>query len=161
MNLAESSPQELLALHAKIVDALRERGILRTANNPTGDLAEHLFCKARGLEPEKNSRRGFDAIDQDGKRYQIKARRCAPKDKLRQLSAIRNLDNADFDFLIGIVFSLDYTIQQAAQIPYLVVKDLATPDGHINGHRFLLKDDVWNVPGVKDITDELKAVDLG
>ena len=80
---------------------------------------------------------------------------------MRQLSAIRNLDLADFDFLIGIVFSLDYKIQRAAQIPYATVKELVTLDGHVNGHRFLLKDDVWNVPGVKDITDELKTVDLG
>lgn len=162
MNLAESSSRDLLALHAKIADVLRERGILRTSNNPTGDLAEHLFCTARKLEREKNSRHGFDARDpNDGKRYQIKARRCAPQDKLRQLSAIRNLDLADFDFLIGIVFSLDYKIQRAAQIPYATVKELVTLDGHVNGHRFLLKDDVWNVPGVKDITDELKTVDLG
>jgi hypothetical protein len=161
MNLAESSSQDLLALHAEIVDVLSKRGILRTSNNPTGDLAEHLFCTARKLDREKNSRRGFDAIGPDGKRYQIKARKCAPQDKLRQLSAIRNLDDADFDFLIGIVFSLDYKIQRAAQIPYAVVKELVTPDGHINGHRFLLKDDVWSVPGVQDITDELKAVDLG
>jgi hypothetical protein len=33
----------LLTFHAKIADELRERGITRTANNPTGDLAEHLF----------------------------------------------------------------------------------------------------------------------
>lgn len=24
------------------------RGVIRSANNPTGDLAEHLFCKAFG-----------------------------------------------------------------------------------------------------------------
>jgi hypothetical protein len=80
---------------------------------------------------------------------------------LRQLSAIRNLDDADFDFLVGVIFSLDYKIQRAALIPYLVGKECVRPDRHTNSHRFLLRDDVWQKPGVEDITEELKAVDLG
>ncbi len=39
MNLSELSPPELLALNAKLADELRIRGITRSANNPTGDLA--------------------------------------------------------------------------------------------------------------------------
>lgn len=163
MNLTDLSCKDLLAHYAQIECLLRRRDILRTSNNPTGDLAEYLFCTARKLDREKNSRLGFDAIGPDGKRYQIKARRCAPQDKSRQLSAIRNLDDADFNFLVGIIFSLDYTIQQAALIPYAVVKECVklSPDSHTNSHRFLLRDDVWEKPGVEDITEELKAVDLG
>jgi hypothetical protein len=89
MNLAELSSQALLALHAQIVALLCERKILRTSNNPVGDLAEHLFCKANGWKPEVNSRSGFDVISPDGIKYQIKGRRCSPQDKSRQLSAIR------------------------------------------------------------------------
>ena len=48
MNLSELTPPQLLALHAKLCDELRSRGITRSANNPTGDLAEYLFCKAFG-----------------------------------------------------------------------------------------------------------------
>jgi hypothetical protein len=36
MNLSELSTPELLALHAKLADELRTRGIIRSANNPTG-----------------------------------------------------------------------------------------------------------------------------
>jgi hypothetical protein len=43
MNLLELSPPELLALHAIVADELRTRGITRSANSPTGDVAEYLF----------------------------------------------------------------------------------------------------------------------
>jgi hypothetical protein len=29
-----------------------------------------------------------------------------------------------------------------------------------NSHRFLLRDDIWNAPGVRDVTPELRAVDF-
>jgi hypothetical protein len=161
MNLAEQSTKALLALHAQIVEVLRGREILRSSNNPTGDLAEHLFCRARNLTPESNSSRGVDAVSADGIRYQIKGRRCKDQDRLRQLSAIRNLDEGQFDFLVGVIFSPDYEIRRAALIPYAVVKNLATRDNHTNSHRFLLREGIWNVQGVEDITEELQGVDLG
>ena len=46
IELPQLSSRELLALHANVADELRARGISRSANNPTGDLAEYLFCKA-------------------------------------------------------------------------------------------------------------------
>jgi hypothetical protein len=66
------SVAELLALHAAIGQQLRERGIVRSANNPTGDLAEFLFCRAFGWEQASNSKRGYDAKGHDGTLYQIK-----------------------------------------------------------------------------------------
>ena len=142
MNITELSSRDLLALHAQIGEVLRERKILRSSNNQTGDLAEHLFCIARGLQPTDNSYRGVDVISPEGTRYQIKGRRCKDQDKLRQLSAIRNLDDAQFHFLVGIIFSLEYKVQKAALIPFAAVKALVRPDRHTNSHRFLLKDDV-------------------
>jgi hypothetical protein len=119
-----------------------------------------LFCKAYELQPEKNSKAGVDAIGPDGTRYQIKARRCSLQDKSRQLSAIRNLANADFDFLVGVIFSPDYSVYRASLIPYAIVKRLAKQQTHTNSHRFMLTDDVWNESGVDDITEKLKAVEL-
>jgi hypothetical protein len=62
MNLARLSPKDLLQLHARIGEELRARGIIRSANNPTGDLAEHLFCKAFGWKQSGNSNPNIDAI---------------------------------------------------------------------------------------------------
>lgn len=92
------SSKELLALHAKIADELRARGVTRTANNPTGDLAEHLFCTAFGWVRAGNSHPNVDAIGSDGLRFEIKGRRLT-KNRSRQLGAIRALDGEHFDFL--------------------------------------------------------------
>ena len=48
MDLSKLTTSALLALHAHVADGLRSRGISRSSNNPTGDLAEFLFCKAFG-----------------------------------------------------------------------------------------------------------------
>lgn len=74
-SLSSKSITELLALHSAIMEELRARKVLRSANNPTGDLAEFLFCAAFHWAQENNSARGFDATDDDGTRYQIKGRR--------------------------------------------------------------------------------------
>src|SRR5215472_9309865 len=96
--LAKLSTRELLTLHAKIAEELRERGITRTANNPTGELAEYLFCAAFGWARAGKSHPHVDAIAGDGLRYQIKGRRIT-KNRSRQLGAVRSLDSEHFDFL--------------------------------------------------------------
>lgn len=56
IRIEELSPPELLLLHGRIAEELRRRGITRTSNNPTGDLAEFLFCKAFGWRQHHNSK---------------------------------------------------------------------------------------------------------
>jgi len=41
------SPTEFLPLHSHVSDELRKRGIVRSSNNPTGDLAEYLEIRGR------------------------------------------------------------------------------------------------------------------
>ena len=156
--LTNKSIPELLALHASVMDELRGRDVLRSENNPTGDLAEFLFCKAYGWTQASNSEKGFDATDGTGKRYQIKGRRLNRhrRDKSRQLSAIRDFEG--FDFLAATLFDHDYRVERAALIPRAVVQDLSTYYSHTNSHRFLLRDEVWEAPEVVDVTDRLLAV---
>ena len=160
MNLAALSPPELLALHATLGDELRKRGITRSSNNPTGDLAEYLFCKAFGWKQAGNSHANVDAIASDGTRYQIKGRRITQYNNSRQLSAIRDLGGAHFDFLAGVLFSEDYAVMRAALIPHAVAIGRATFVERTNSHRFLLREDIWNALGVRDVTAELRAVNF-
>jgi hypothetical protein len=160
MNLSEFSAPQLLALHAKVAEQLRTRGITRSANNPTGDLAEYLFCKAFGWNQVGNSRANIDAIGPDGIRYQIKGRRITRYNSSRQLSAIRDLGGAHFDFLAGVLFDEDYGIRRAALIPHAVAVERATFVKRTNSHRFLLRDEIWNAPGVRDVTTELRNVNF-
>jgi len=160
-DLSGLSAAELLVLHARVADELRARGVTRTSNNPTGDLAESLFCKAFGWHQAGNSHAHIDAVDDDGIRYQIKGRRLTRHNGSRQLSAIRNLDGAHFDFLAGVLFAEDYSVLKAALIPPDVVVRLAKYVEHTNSHKFLLRDDVWDAAGVVDVTERLRSVRLG
>ena len=115
MDLRDKSTTDLLALYAAIMDELRDRVVLRSANNPTGDLAEWLFCMAFGWALAPKSAKGFDATGDDGTRYQVKGRRLYRPNDSRQVSVIRDFDQ--FDFLAGVVLDHDYRVLRAALIP--------------------------------------------
>ena len=158
-DLKHLSLARLLGLYAGIMEELRRRGVARTANNPTGDLAEFLFCRAFSWQPAPNSERGFDATDGRGKRYQIKGRRLHRSNKSRQLSAIRDLDG--FDTLAAVLFDDEYRVLRGALIPSEVVGERCKFVRHTNSHKFMLTDDVWNDGRVKDVTGELRAAQSG
>jgi len=157
--LSSNSISELLALHIAIIEELRERGVLRSANNPTGDLAEYLFCAAFGWAQENNSAKAVDAKGDDGTCYQIKGRRVHRRNRSRQLSAIRDLEG--FGILAVVLFDDNYHIMRAALIPVDVVREYSTYIKHTNSHKLLLRDGIWDVPGVKDVTEQLRAVRWG
>ena len=91
-NLKQLTPPELLKLHAQVSEELRGRGVVRSSNNPTGDLAEYLFCRAFGWKQAGNSHPNADATGPDGTTlYQIKGRRWTLHNKSRQLGALRGL----------------------------------------------------------------------
>ena len=154
-----TSPQ-LLRLHAAISGELRTRGVTRTANGPTGDLAEYMFCKAFGWTQNNNSHPNIDAVDGQGVRYQIKGRRGTRLRASRQLGAIREFPARHFDVLAAVLFDDDFSVHRAALIPYGIVEQRATFVPRTNSHKFHLLDDVWDTPGVVDVTESLRAVDV-
>ena len=160
MDLSACTAADLLKLHVEVADELRRRAITRSANNPTGDLAEYVFRKAFGWEPAGNSNANFDAVDSEGKLYQIKGRRVTRFNPSRQLSAIRDLAGGHFHFLAGVIFAEDFSVQRAAIIPHAVVVASAAFVARTNSHKFLLRDTIWDQPGVRDVTPELRAIRL-
>ena len=155
--LATLSVSNLLSLHISTMDELRARDVLRSANNPTGDSAEYYFCKSFGWHEENNSAKGFDATGADGIRYQIKGRRIHRRNKSRQLSAIRDL--AGFDILAAVLFNDNFKIFKAALIPADVVGEHSKYIEHTNSHKFLLRDMIWEIPSVVDVTERLCEVE--
>ena len=145
----------LLALYGQIMDELRDRGIVRTGNGPIGDYAEFLFARAFGWTLETNSATGFDAIDTNRVRYQIKSRRITARNPSRQLGAIRRLPDHNFDVLAAVLFDEDYMVRCAALIPHAIVVSRAKLAVHTNSWRFMLEDRVWSLPGVRDVTADL------
>jgi len=148
---------ELLRCFADILDELKERKVVRTRNNPVADYAEWLLTQRLGLLLERNSKRGYDATSQDGKRYQIKSRRLDQANESKQLSVIRNLDAAEFDYLIGILFNRDFTVKEAYKIPHGVIEKHARFSELQNGHILHLQGEVLATRGVENITDKLRG----
>lgn len=153
LSLAEQSVSELLEAYSQILNELKSRDVLRTFNSPTGDYAEWLFCKCFSWDQSPNSQKGFDALDQQGLRFQIKAIRLIGKSKSRQMSAIRDL--SAFDALAGIVFDENFKVLRAAIIPANIVKECSRFTAHTNSYRFYIRDSVWGQEGVKDVTSLL------
>ena len=146
---------ELLRCFADILDELKGRKVVRTRNNPVGDYAEWLLTQRLGLLLERNSKRGYDATGRDGKRYQIKSRRLDQTNDSTQLSVVRNLDAAEFDYLIGILFNRDFTVREAYKIPHGVIKGHANFSELQNGYILHLQGEVLAARGVENITGVL------
>ncbi len=160
MNYSDTSTLELLKSYDAILEELRKRKVVRNSNPPAGGYAEHLAAKALQLTLENNSNAGYDATDKNNFRYEIKGRRITQHNPSRQLSAIRNIKNAHFDFLIGILFAADFAVLKAAQIPHAVVAEKCRFSGHTNSSIFILNDSIWQCDGVKDLTTTLQEAQL-
>lgn len=146
---------ELLSIHADILLELCTRNILRTQNNPVGDYAEWLVSQAFGMKLLKNSYPGVDAIDVDGQKVQIKARRITPDSPSKQLSALRNYNATEFDYLIAVIFDTHYNVIEAYQIPHIVIGDYAKFSKHTNAHLITLKGDILLDERVLDIKEKM------
>ncbi|MDB5704402.1 MAG: hypothetical protein JWN66_1518 [Sphingomonas bacterium] len=150
--------RDLMRLYGNVIDELRERGVVRTGNAPLGDYAEHLFSSAFGWSLTSNSAAGYDAIDSARLRFQIKARRLrANVPGERQLSTLRAWPEAKFDMLAAVLFDKQFEVHRAALIPHSVALERAVFIQHVNGWRFILDDDVWDMSGVRDVTEPLRA----
>ncbi len=153
--LETASDLDLLRQHADALKELRRRDTIRTSNNPVGDYAETLFCRAFGWEQAPNSEKDADAIGSDGTRYQIKARRLTQHNASRQLGALRRLPHKNFDILAAVLFTEDFSVMRAALIPHALAAEKASYVKATNSWRFLLTDDIWSYEGVVDVTDKI------
>ncbi len=160
MDLSLASNRELLKLYTELMAELRSRGIVRSANGPGADVAEGLVAKALSLTLNTASTAGYDGIDPHGRKIEVKCRRLTRHNDSRQLSAIRNLESAHFDLLAGVLFNEDFSVMKAALIPFEVVKKHAVFVKHTNGWKFVLRDSIWAEPGVEDITEQLRRVEI-
>jgi hypothetical protein len=158
--LQRVSNRELLQLYNSLLCELRERHVVRSANNPVADYTEWLAARALGLRLERKSTTGFDGICGAGFRYEIKGRRRTPQNNSVQLSQIRGLDKNHFDYLIGVIYKPDFSVEYAAQLPYEVVLEKAAYREHTNAWILQLRSDLFRDPRVTDITEQLAAAAL-
>ena len=128
---------------------------MRSENSPVGDYAEWLVAQKLNLELEKNSRRGYDATDIQGNRYQIKARRLIKKNQPQILSAIRHID--DFNYLVAVILNDKCEVIRVIKVIREVIEKI---NPNKNGER---KVNASNLAPVEDITSlfvDSEALDL-
>lgn len=158
--MKSQSTGTLLRMYADILTELSRREVVRSTNNPVGDLGELLARQALDLVLVGKSKAGHDAVDKAGLRYQVKSRRITAHNDSRQLSCARKLETAPFDYLVGVLFEADFRVMRACVVPLEVVLRRSRFIAHVNGHKFLLTDDVWSEPTVRDLTLEITAAAL-
>lgn len=116
-SFAERSTAQLLAGYARTLEALRSRGVLRTANAPAGDYAEWLVWRAFGGRIDPNSTKSHDVTDADGRRLQVKARLVSAKPTPGQLqTSVFRSWNFDLAVLVQL-HERDYTVVRASMVP--------------------------------------------
>jgi hypothetical protein len=98
------SDSQLVLAWAHAMRELRTRGVTRSSNNPVADFAERLVAEHFDSELVPQSVKGYDVIAKDGTRYKVKSRRVTPQNMSRQISALRDLDSGDFDFVIAVIY---------------------------------------------------------
>jgi len=160
MKPTNANVRYLLSEYARILDELRKTEVIRSKNNPLADYAEWLTGKALKLELCTKSTKGHDAT-KGGIRYEIKARRVTADNGSRQASAIRDLEEKHFDFLVGVLFHPDFSVMRAIEIPWEVVVEISSHNAHTNSAKLHLRDSLWDRSDVRDLTSRLTKAESG
>ena len=150
------STSDLLSFFGKILDELKDRKIIRSQNSPVGDYSEWLVAQVFNLELQTNSNKGFDALDSEGTKYQIKGRRLCSLNSSRQLGVIRGLEDRKFDVLVGVLFDRNFSLLEAYMIPHRIIAGHSKYNEHPNGHILHLKGKILQATGVKRIDAHLR-----
>lgn len=132
--LAKLQDEELLKLYSELLEELRVRGLTRTNNNPVADYAEKVVINRLDLKQVRKEAKGYDAIDGQDRKYQIKGRRITQHNASRQLGVIRNLQDNLFDFLIAVVFDEAFNLSEVWKIPHSVITNYAKWSRQQNGY---------------------------
>lgn len=64
------------------------------------------------------------------------------------------------DLLAAVLLDGKFRVLRAAIIPYEVVSPRAAYVDSVKGWKFILRDSVWDIDGVADVTATLKAAEL-
>jgi hypothetical protein len=157
-SLNEFKVLELLGLYSGIIEELCQRKILRTINNPAADYAEFLVCKALSLTPAKKSTKGYDAIDDLGNKYEIKARRLTHRSNPARFSAIRSIEEDHFTHLVAVLFTEDFQVSKAMIFLKDFVREKSFHQRHVNAWILPINENLWRSKDGEDITSKLKEI---
>lgn len=155
IDLRQLSFNQIFQLYAQIRAWAQERNFWGQGNI-VGSYSEHLVGQALNLKLMPAANPGFDAQDANGSKYQIKGlfdsenlwAGWKSKDKLRA-----------FDYLVCVIFDGTGQVLRAHVVPAEIARDVAV-FGAQKMWWIYFKDDLWQRPGVDDITDLLRRTEI-
>lgn len=124
------STRELLADFAAVMRELRARNVVRTQNNPIGDIAEAIVAEHYGGTRGSFSQAAWDVCTPQGERLQVKALRQTGARSRRNLSPIRD---SDYDAVIVVIFDEDFRVTEGLRIERETVEEVFPHRDHVNG----------------------------
>ncbi|HET7060194.1 MAG TPA: hypothetical protein VFH99_02665 [Candidatus Saccharimonadales bacterium] len=105
---------------------LRALGVIRTNNNPVGDIAEAIVCDHFKGERASFSQKGWDVKTPSGERIQVKSRRETPDSTPTVLSPI---SEDEYDSVVVVLFDEDFQITEGLKATREVIEDRFNLDG--------------------------------
>jgi hypothetical protein len=117
---SQKDKRELLSDWVAIMRQLRALGVVRTNNNPIGDIAEAIVCDHYGGERGSFSQKGWDVKTPDGELIQVKSRRKTPDSKPALLSPI---SNDEYDSLVVVIFNEDFQVTEGLRATRALVEE--------------------------------------
>jgi len=157
LRLSHRGISDLLGIYRQVLEELREREVIRSANAPTGDYAEWLVQRALGGKLQPNSNKSADLVVRK-KRIQIKARVLSDPEKSgeRQLSSFRSWD---FDDAVIVLFDSRYGVRRATRIAVAELEAASREDKWVSGRRVIANDGLLDRG--RDITEKLREAAAG
>lgn len=142
----------LLRDWAAIMRALRDREVIRTNNNPTGDIAEVIVARHYGGERGSFTQAGWDVLTRDGERLQVKALRRTDTGRSGKLSPIRD---SDYDAVVVVVFGEDFDVDLGVRLSRTLVEELFPHKPYVNGRSISITRKLLEHPQVElvDLSD--------
>lgn len=157
LRLGHRGISDLLGIYRQVLEELREREVIRSANAPTGDYAEWLVQRALGGKLQPSSNKSADLIVRK-KKIQVKARVLSDPEKHgeRQLSSFRSWD---FDDAVIVLFDRHYDVRRATRIKVAELEAASREDKWVSGRRVIANDGMLDRG--RDITEKLREAAAG
>lgn len=119
-----------------------------TTGNILGEYTEFLCSERLGLELITNNNQGYDAIDKNNAKVQIKGRQIIKGNSAK----LTTLWNVDFDYIIAVIFNDMGHVYFAQKIPVSTVIKKTKMDFKKNCRRYVANIKDSGNDGIEDLT---------
>ena len=134
VDLEALDDREIVRLFGRVMLALRERDIVRSANNPIADIAEQLVAAYYGGTIAAPNEPSYDVLTANRRRLQVKALRRSQKGR----TTLSPLRSPDFGAVVAVTFKPDLEVEAAFHIPLAVVEEYQRWSDTWKAHRLSL-----------------------